>query len=304
MEKKKVSIFKIVFFALCAVFMVTFIIIGLGHKKQPDSTWTVKQFPDDSGKQGTFYTLYNNIDGTLIVIDGGSTKNARKVRNEIKKCGGVVDAWFITHFHDDHVNAFNEIYADPGDIEIKKVYCPGIEQDDYMSFLKEWDDPEPYKVFMEQTSGDERIIHPERNEVLEFGGLKVEIINTYDHLLYSCLTAEMDIINDISLILKVSGEKDSILFLADFHEFLLSEALIAWNGDKLKSEYVQVGHHGNNSLPVEFYEFVSPRAALFDSPKWLMTGDEYTAKDLAAWFDDNGIERYDLTTAPNVFSFE
>ncbi len=304
MEKKKTGIFKIVFFALCAVFMVTFIIIGLGHKEKIDSTWTLKQFSDDSGKQGTFYTLYNNIDGTLIVVDGGSEKNARKVRNEIKKCGGVVDAWFITHFHDDHVNAFNEIYADPGDIEIKKVYCPGVEPEMYMSFVKEWDDPKPYEVFMELTAGDERIIHPERNEVIDIDGLKAEILTIYDMLLYNVLDEKMDILNDLSMVVKIEGEKDSILFLGDFHTDVLGDIMLDWNEGKFKAEYVQVGHHGNNSLPERFYEEVSPEIALFDAPKWLMTGNEYTAKDLAAWCDDNGIKRYDFTTAPNVFSFE
>ena len=43
-----------------------------------------------------------------------------------------MDAWIISPFHDDHVDAFNEIYADPGDIEIGKVYTPGIDPDMYM----------------------------------------------------------------------------------------------------------------------------------------------------------------------------
>ena len=304
MDKRKINVFKIVFFALCAVFMITFIVIVLLHKKAPDSTWTLKQFSDDSGKQGTFYTLYNNTDGTLIVIDGGSADNARKVRNEIKKCGGVVDAWFITHFHDDHVSAFNEIYADPGDIDIRNVYCPGIELDEYLGFVKEWDDPEPYKVFARLTEGDDRIIHPERNEVIEINGLKAEIISIYDQLLYGVLDKDMDILNDISMVIKIEGEKDSILFLGDFHTDVLGNIMLDWNEGKLHAEYVQVGHHGNNSLPESFYEEISPEVALFDAPKWLMTGNEYSAKDLAAWFDDNGIKRYDFTTSPNTFAFE
>ncbi len=304
MEINKKNIFKIVFFAFAAVFMIVFVIIGLGYRKKSTAPWSLKQFSDDSGKQGTFYILENNNDGTLIVIDGGTAQNARKVRNEIRKSGGKVDAWFITHFHDDHVEAFNEIYADPGNIEIKKVYTPAIDRDMYMQLLREWDDPEPYKAFMDLTEGDERIVHPGREEVLDIDGLKIEILSTFDDLLLICLDENMDPANDISMVFKVSGEKDSLLFLGDFHTDALGDGLIQGHGDKLKSEFVQAGHHGNNSLPERFYEFVSPRIMLFDAPEWLMTEDEYTSKDLAAWCDDNGIERYDFTSAPNVFDFE
>ena len=304
METNKKNVFKIIFFAFCAVFMVVFIIIGLGHKKKSTAPWSLKQFSDDSGKQGTFYILENNNDGTVIVIDGGTSKNARKVRNEIRKSGGKVDAWIITHFHDDHVEAFNEIYADPGDIEIGKVYTPGIDPDMYMQLIREWDDPGPYNTFMNQTEGDDRIVHPARMDVLEFDGLKIEILCTFDELLLSCFKEYMDPANDISMVFKVSGEKDTLLFLGDFHTDALGDGLIQLHGDKLKAEMVQAGHHGNNSLPERFYEFVSPKVMLFDAPKWLMEGEEYTSKDLAAWCDANGIERYDFTSAPNVFDFE
>ena len=76
-----------------------------------------------------------------------------------------------------------------------------------------------------------------------------------------------------------------------------------YTGEELHAEYVQLGHHGNNSFPTYFYDYVNPEIALFDSPEWLMTGENYTAKDLKQYFLDKNITCYDYVTAPNSFIF-
>ena len=71
--------------------------------------------------------------------------------------------------------------------------------------------------------------------------------------------------------------------------------------EQLHAEYVQLGHHGNNSFPDYFYDYVNPQVALFDSPEWLMVGENYTAKDLLAYFNEKGVKSFDYRTAPNQF---
>ena len=46
------------------------------------------------------------------MIDGGWTEDAMAVKDIIKSQGGIVDAWILTHPHQDHIGAFNEIYAE------------------------------------------------------------------------------------------------------------------------------------------------------------------------------------------------
>ena len=72
-------------------------------------------------------------------------------------------------------------------------------------------------------------------------------------------------------------------------------------GDKLKTRYVQTGHHGNNSLPTSFYDFVNPQIVFFDAPQWLLNGETYTTKDLLNYFQLRGTSVYNYLTAPNVF---
>ena len=92
-----------------------------GAPEDTGAVWTLTQHADTSGLQCMFYTLHNEEDGYLIVVDGGNPENEAHVRDVIRENGGVVNAWFVTHFHGDHASVFNAVYADPGDISIESV---------------------------------------------------------------------------------------------------------------------------------------------------------------------------------------
>lgn len=69
--------------------------------------------------------------GKLIVIDGGWEADATKLSELILQQGGKVDAWLITHPHEDHVGALCTILNDTArKIKIDKIYCslatPGL----------------------------------------------------------------------------------------------------------------------------------------------------------------------------------
>ena len=67
------------------------------------SSWKVTQYGSDSDfQQSMFYTIKGS-NGKLIVIDGGWDYDAKRVRDTIKKLGGKVNLWIITHPHPDHV---------------------------------------------------------------------------------------------------------------------------------------------------------------------------------------------------------
>lgn len=62
--------------------------------------------------------------GKLIVIDGGWEADATKLSELILQQGGKVDAWLITHPHEDHVGALCAILNDDSrKIRIDKIYC-------------------------------------------------------------------------------------------------------------------------------------------------------------------------------------
>lgn len=262
--------------------------------------WKLIQYPDASGQQGLFYTLYNQKTGSLIVIDGGWKENVDTVRKVIKAYGGKVDAWFITHFDNDHVDAFNEIYAHKKGIKIKKIYATPLDFEYYMETLREWDTPESYMTFSRQTGKDDRVTYLQRGETEDVCGLKLQVFNAYDDQVAQVNQTENDLPNIASLVFKLTGSKKSVLFCGDCHGEAMANLLTGEFGTQLQADYVQLGHHGNNSFPESFYQVVQPKVALFDAPEWLMTGEQYTAAQLKIFFKENKVKTLDYTSGMNI----
>ena len=74
--------------------------------------------------------------------------------------------------------------------------------------------------------------------------------------------------------------------------------------EEIKSEYVQAAHHGNNSAPGYFYDYVGAKEVWFEAPKSLMESDEHTAKELKEYLEGNGVVVKSYMTAPNVIYFK
>ena len=56
-----------------------------------------------------------------IAFDGGFACEAEKLYEYLCSVGGVIDGWFLTHIHDDHICAFINILNEHDDIIVKKV---------------------------------------------------------------------------------------------------------------------------------------------------------------------------------------
>ncbi len=249
--------------------------IGAGYV---DNYWVLSNYKDESGNQGMFYTLKNEQTGELIVVDSGWKENAGQVRKVINELGGHVDAWFITHFDNDHVDAFNEIYEDPQGITVDRIYITPLDYDYYMTKIRDWDTPESYEKFLEITKGNDNVIKLKRGDRFEVGRLQIDVFNAYDWQVVE--NGSGDLPNYASLVFKITGKKDSILFCGDCHGEQMGQLLQEQYGKEMVAEYAQLGHHGNNSFLLDFYENAEIKYALFDAPEWLMTDEQYTAAAL------------------------
>ena len=269
-----------------------------------DTAWTLTEYGDDDGRQAEFYTMTNNDDGTLIVIDGGWDANTEQVRSIIDLYGGEVDYWFLTHYDADHVSAFNNIYADPQGITIGTIYAMPLDYDLYCYYAADrwWDTPEVYKLFLDQTAGDDRVQYLSRDDNFEIAGLDIYVYNSFDQIIVD--TGNADVANLSSLMFKITGKEDSFLVCGDVHGDMLGDILLDMYGEQMKANIVQPGHHGNNSMSPYFYEIIGPDIMFFDGPAWLTESDDYTAKALMEWCDSSGIETYTYDTAPNSLPFE
>ena len=306
-KRRSKSIFrkKIVVTVILLVFLVILIVIaGILFVVLKDRKCLITQYSDMSGNQGCFYTM-NTPTGEFIVIDGGNAGNADYVRSVIKENGNKVDAWIITHPHPDHVGAFNVIWENPGDIEMSRLYTIEMDYDSYQERAEEWDDFGSYESFLNITDGFSNLTYLHTGDELELCGLEIKVLSAYDKEITNSLTS--DLANDGSLMFKVTNKNESMLFCSDVG-VKMSDTIIENYREELKSDYLQMGHHGNGGLSEEFYRLVEPKSAFFDAPDWLMNPEDpestWTTPQNRELMESMGADIYAFSTAPNCIELK
>ena len=170
-----------------------------GHIPDPATEYLITQYADATGVQGTFYTISN--DDTLIIIDGGWAGNADAVRKVIAKHNNTVDAWIISHPHQDHAGAFNVIYANPGEITIKNIYDNGFDYDFIEAAGEPYDDITVMETFHALTKDADNLTHLKRGDVITLAGhLTLSVFNAWDESVLSTVGDEKDYQNNASLL--------------------------------------------------------------------------------------------------------
>ena len=282
---------------LLTIVILSFMAVTACSEEDSAQGWELTQYPDVSGNVGLFYSLYNSEDEILILVDSGNPENADTVRSVIDSHGGHVTAWFLTHYHGDHIGAFNAVYEKYKD-QIDVIYVNPLDWKTFEPIYHDWDTPEAFSGFLDMTKGAENVVTLYTGDELEIDGLKIKVFSSFDEHVRELST---DWPNNSSIVFKMTAQKESVLFMGDLSRDAkqLGQYLIdTWGADELHADYIQAGHHGNWGQPIEFYAQLMPKGLFQDGPEWLMTGEAYDAKDLKAWCAENGIVTYDYTQAP------
>lgn len=257
---------------------------GAGYK--------VTQFGDVDQGQEMCYTITTRTG--LVIVDGGYDYEAPFLREIIGQYGDHVDAWILTHPHPDHMTAFLDIYEDPQGIVIDHIYTVRMPDLDTLQSNASWDDYDTLKRFWEMDVREAE--YPQAGDTLELLGLTVEILSVYDDKVDELSN---DLMNDGSMMFRIQGERDSMLFCADVG-VSMTDYLVAEYGARLKSDYVQMGHHGFGGPDERFYELASPKAVFFDAPAWLMESDtDRSTREKERLMRDMGCTIFSYYTAPN-----
>ncbi len=259
MKKRKIFILA----GMLALFLLTAAFLLLKSTKVfKKDEWTISQYgPRETNS--SFYTLYNPKKG-LIVVDGGWAEDEEYVRNAIALFGNKVTAWILTHPHQDHIGAFNAIYQDLQGIKIEKIYTVDMASPEECLAAAPWDNVDTYQEFLNLEIPE--LEYVSIGDKFSICDLTIEIFNAYGKHVKELSS---DYINDGSMMFKVTGEKESMLFCADVGSSLSDYLLERW-GDKLKADYLQMGHHGFGGLKDDFYQMVSPKKVFFDAPSHMM----------------------------------
>ena len=255
------------------------------YKYDLPTKYTVTQYQDPEGYQCMSYTI-ESTDGGLVVVDGGRAWQSEELVNVIKEKGGKVDAWIITHPHDDHCGVLCSILAaewDKTEIEIDRILLGQLDLD---AIRLQGIRVDTVDYLLQGLKGHDNVTYLSAGDELDVIGLHMKVLYTGTP---EILSESTNVLNDGSMVFKLSGQKRSMLFLGDIGDnnadnralypdtgagskigCEIADTILATYPEDVKSDFVQMAHQGNSLMPDYFYEAVAPRKAFFDAPDRLM----------------------------------
>lgn len=228
---------------------------------QLNSHFTLWQLPSQIGSIGMSYVLQTS-NGKLIVFDGGWVQESGYMRGFLAALGNKVEAWFMSHPHDDHAGVLLDILQNQQDLEIKTIYQSSLDPEWYSQYEKE------FASFTE--SYYKAVADSEANSVEVEPGMEIVI----DGVLFEILSKRNPELidnpyNDQSVVVRVSDSDKFVLFLGDLGWDGGRKLLSGEYASKLKADYVQMAHHGQNGVDEDFYKAVAPKYCLWPTPLWV-----------------------------------
>lgn len=209
-------------------------------------------------------------ENNCIVIDGGMEEDMPSLKECIN--GRHISAWILTHPHSDHISGFmSELKKNRfADFDIERVYynfppfsliektegVPDVKyyRSEFEEVLREFTELEP------QIKDIAYIVN--QGESITVDECKIDFIFSFHDGIYS------NMMNDASLVFKVTAPNKSVLFLGDLGPDG-GDILFRESRHLLKSDIVQMAHHGHMNVGMEVYAAIMPEACLWCCADWL-----------------------------------
>lgn len=260
---------KNVIIVLLVMLLIITALITLGK------TSKLTQLQNNSSRQMMGYIIKTD-NNKIIVIDGGLKEDAPNLLSKIEQEGGQVEAWFLTHPHMDHIEAFQEIVK-TSDIKINNIYTTLNELSWYEEYEK--DRIPEIKEFFETLETDKiknNIHEVSLNEEIKIDNIKCEILGIKNPEITN------NPINNSSMVIKMKVHNKSIIFLADTG-VESGQKLLKNQKEKLKADILQMAHHGQGGASKEVYEQINPKICLWPTTDWLWDNDPGTGYNTGIW---------------------
>ena len=247
-------------------FIVFFVmVLCLSGFAKAKSNFTVWQLPSQVNTIGNSYIFRMN-DGKIAVMDGGVKDETHYLRGFLAALGNKVEVWFVSHPHPDHIGALTEILKTPGEIKISKI-C-------YSEFSSELCKAEPdYKGKAEEFY---EVVKKSGVEVVDVkqAGFEIDLDKTRFKILgIKNEDLKMNPYNNSSMIVRVWDDTKSIVFLADCGEEEGNRLLNGPFRKDLDCDYLQIAHHGQQGVSINFYRTIKFKACLWPTPSWVYNND-------------------------------
>ena len=244
--------------------------------------------------------IFQLSNGHFVIVDGAQEYSATTLVEYLEGLVGsgntpIIDAWFFTHAHPDHIYCAWGIGLDPNLVSRVKVN----------GFYYTWPNDNgvhtenDYEGLVEQIGNLNNVIGNFRDVngnvttryklhagmVFYIEELKVEILLTQDQLMPSEYKGKF---NDSSTSFKFTvysqdGEDSTFLIMGDAHSGVCTKLMGKYDYDTLHTTYFTSLHHGNNDI-TDFFQFICPDYIIYTAPskkttggyKWLNETCKYT----------------------------
>ena len=214
-------------------------------------------------------------ENNAIVIDGGRPLDMPLLKQYIG--GRHIKAWILTHAHEDHISGLvDELDKNGGrDFDVEAFYynfppyslIEDHDVPDYDYYCEEFNEMLPAFNKVKPLIRDRSHI-VKQGDSITVDECKIDFIYTWHKGLVS------NVINDSSLVFKLTAPNKTVLFLGDLGpdggDFLFRESR-----HLLKSDIVQMAHHGHMNVGMEIYAEIMPEACLWCCPDWLYNEPDF-----------------------------
>ncbi len=238
-------------------------------KKVADATLTQLACDYTKGNYGMAYivTLEN---GNFCVIDGGDNgaedKFAHVLFSKLKAMNKrpdgkiVVEGWFMSHIHVDHYRAFmNLCFEYGGEIEIRRLLLNTVSKN-YGCNLGNPDRKLQKNLdkIAQSLAAPMKVVKVHTGMKFCLGDAEFEILHTAEDV----FPVPIEKFNDTSIAWRMRYKGQSVMFLGDIFD-KSSGAMCRRYGSYLKSDIVQVAHHGYDGATVALYTYIGADVALW-----------------------------------------
>lgn len=205
-------------------------------------------------------------DGSYVVWDGGWASDAADLYLYLKQNAPEgstphIRVWILTHAHGDHQGClleFADSYSDGVKLDYIGANIPPIYSDNEGASI--YSNGKLQKALAKFKGAQALKLHS--GMLLDLPGADIEVLLTHEDLGVMDLHSEQR--NDQSVVTRILAETDKVLLPGDA-EIVAGDYLVARYGEYLRSNYVQVAHHGSKNHPtcLDFYKVSAPSYCFF-----------------------------------------
>ena len=267
-QENKTNIKKLIIILIIAL-LIILLIIGIKNLLAKDNKIELIQMSPQSQSQMMGY-LIKTKQGKVIAIDGGTVADTENFIKNVNDLGGKIDIWFITHPHKDHAGVLNSVIEQNIDLNIEKIYYTANDLSWYLEYDPEraYEAENFYKTINNSKIKD-KVEEVALNQIINIDNVSFEIIGVKNPEI------TVNSFNNSSMVIKLKVNEKQVLFLADTGAES-GKKLLETQGDKLKSDIVQMAHHGQDGVTEEVYKKINPKICLWPTPDWLWDNDPGT----------------------------